>query len=472
MNYRFVRSVSELDKKTASLRVTQEKESYLLRLESGRSTICLGAGEAKGMTRRKLVLLSRKVIVFAKSQKIRSLAVSLGDFAFPNSKLKEGDLGEVLAMNFEMANYEFVKYKNVPKEGWNDMEEIVVLGKVSKEGKQGLERGKMIGQGVNETRTLSNIPGGEMTPQLLAKAAVAAAKGTSTRVQVLGLKEIQELKMGGLLGVSKGSLEEPKFIILEHKGAGAKERPIVLVGKGITFDSGGINLKPEQAMFDMHMDMSGGAAVIYALVLAAKLKIKKNVIGLIPAAENMPSGSSYRPGDVIKTMSGKTVEILSTDAEGRVVMADAFTYAKRYDPKLIVDAATLTGAALTAFGEQAVAFMTNDSSMIIDFMDLAEESGDYMWPMPLWKEYDYIVKGRFADVPNVPATGNSRYAGVIGGGKFLEVFAKELDCPWIHLDIAPKMTAAPDEYLAKGAAGSPVRFFLSLMEKYADSDKN
>ena len=460
MNYRFVRSVSELDKKTASLRVTQEKESYLLRLESGRSTICLGAGEAKGMTRRKLVLLSRKVIVFAKSQKIRSLAVSLGDFAFPNSKLKEGDLGEVLAMNFEMANYEFVKYKNVPKEGWNDMEEIVVLGKVSKEGKQGLERGKMIGQGVNETRTLSNIPGGEMTPQLLAKAAVAAAKGTTVRAQVLGLKEIQELKMGGLLGVSKGSLEEPRFIILEHKGAGAKERPIVLVGKGITFDSGGINLKPEQAMFDMHMDMSGGAAVIYALVLAAKLKIKKNVIGLIPAAENMPSGSSYRPGDVIKTMSGKTVEILSTDAEGRVVMADAFTYAKRYDPKLIVDAATLTGAAVAALGLRATALFATNEKLEQKVRELGEESGDYVWPFPLWEEYEEDIKGTFGDLNN---TGKSRYGGAITAALFLKQFTEQY--PFVHLDIAPRMTSIDGDFLAKGATGVPVRLFVKILEQ-------
>ena len=244
-------------------------------------------------------------------------------------------------------------------------------------------------------------------------------------------------------------------------------KPVVLVGKGVTFDSGGLQAKGGDHMYEMHMDMSGGAAVIHSVVLAAKLKLKINVVGLIPAVENTTGPQSMRPGDILKSLSGKTIEILHTDAEGRVILADAITYAKRYNPAIVADAATLTGAALTAFGEHANAFMTNREDMIPEFSRLAEHSGDYMWPMPLWEEYDYMVKGRFGDVPNVPATGNSRYAGVIGGGKFLEVFAKELGCPWLHLDIAPKMTAAPDEHLAKGAAGSPVRFFLALIEKYA-----
>jgi leucyl aminopeptidase len=242
---------------------------------------------------------------------------------------------------------------------------------------------------------------------------------------------------------------------------------VVLIGKGVTFDTGGLNIKTGDHMYEMHMDMSGGAAVIHAVALAAKLKIKANVVGLIPAVENAVGPGAMHPGDILKSLSGKTIEILHTDAEGRVILADALTYAKRYSPAIVADAATLTGAALTAFGEHANAFMTNTESMIPDFQQLGEESGDYMWPMPLWEEYDYIVKGRFGDVPNIPAIGNSRYAGVIGGGKFLEVFTKELECPWVHIDMAPKMTASPDEYLTKGAAGSPIRLFLALIEKYA-----
>ena len=220
------------------------------------------------------------------------------------------------------------------------------------------------------------------------------------------------------------------------------------------------------------MDMSGGAAVIHTVALAARLGIKANVVGLVPAVENATGAGAMRPGDILTSLSGKTIEILHTDAEGRVILADAITYAKRYNPAIVADAATLTGAALTAFGEQASAVMCNREDMLQELQQLGEASGDYVWPMPLWEEYDYIVKGRFGDVPNIPAQGNSRYAGVIAGGKFLEVFAKELGCPWLHLDIAPVMTAGDGHQLARGAAGAPVRYFLALIEKYANHGKN
>ena len=460
MNYSYLAKPDTLDPKIASLRLTTRKESYILQLESGRNVISLGIGEMKEMTRRKLMLLARRIIVFAKNQRIKSVAISFADFAFSHLKIKENDLAELLAVNFEMANYEFIKYKNPPKEGWPSVEEIVVLGKITKEGKNGLERGKIIGEGVNAARTLSNTPGGEMTPQLLGESAQEAVKGTNVKVKVLGLSEIQKLRMGGLLGVSQGSSQEPRFIILEYRGASAQDRPIVLVGKGITFDSGGINLKPEQSMLDMHMDMSGGAAVIHALVLASKLKIKNNVIGLIPAAENMPSGSSYRPGDVIRTMSGKTVEILSTDAEGRVVMADAFTYAKRYNPQLIVDAATLTGSAVVALGLRASALFATNEKLEKNVRDLGEESGDYVWPFPMWSEYEEDIQGTFGDLNN---TGKSRWGGAITAALFLKQFTEQY--PFVHLDIAPRMTSVEGEFLAKGATGVPVRLFVKIIER-------
>jgi leucyl aminopeptidase len=213
------------------------------------------------------------------------------------------------------------------------------------------------------------------------------------------------------------------------------------------------------------MDMSGGAAVIHAAILAAKLGVKKNVIALVPAVENNLSANAMRPGDVLKSMSSKTIEILNTDAEGRVILADALTYAKKYNPAAVVDVATLTGAALVAMGTVASAFMTNKESAIVPLMDMAEKSGDYMWPLPLWSEYDDMVKGNFGDIPNISTMGNSREGGVIAGGKFLEVFAKELNCFWVHIDMAPRMVSYPGEQLAKGAAGAPVRFLLEFIEK-------
>jgi leucyl aminopeptidase len=309
-----------------------------------------------------------------------------------------------------------------------------------------------------------------MTPRVLGDETKKAAKGTKVSVKVLGKKEIEKLKMGGVLGVARGSSEEPRFIILEYWGAGKKEKPIVFVGKGITFDSGGLNLKPSKSISDgMHLDMSGGAAVIHAVILAAKLGLKKNVIGLVPAAENMVSGSSYRPGDVLRTMSGKTIEVMNTDAEGRVVLADGLTYAKRYSPRLVVDVATLTGAALVALGQHASAVFTKDENLEQIFRELGEESGDYLWPLPMWDEYEGDVKGTFGDVAN---SKDPQYAGATQGAMFLYQFVKDSSVssgqmyPWVHVDIAPRMTAAEGEYLAKGAAGAPVRLLVKLIEGF------
>jgi leucyl aminopeptidase len=239
----------------------------------------------------------------------------------------------------------------------------------------------------------------------------------------------------------------------------------VLCGKGVTFDSGGLNLKPSEGIYEMHMDMSGAAAVIHTVVLAARLKLKRNVIALAPAVENMPSGSSYRPGDILKSLSGKTIEVLNTDAEGRIILADALTYAERYKPQLVVDVATLTGASLIALGQVASAIMTRDEKLADKIREWGEEAGEYVWPLPLWDEYDYIVKGTFGDIPNIPAEGNTRYAGVIGGGMFLYQFAKNHPA-WVHIDMAPRMTSAKGDNLAKGAVGSPVRLLLKIIEEF------
>ncbi len=446
-------------------------------------TLSVPCGEKKEVNRRKFVTIMRKVVAVAKQYKLKSIALDYSDLkALAPKDMGDYEVGRIAGTAFVMANYEHNTYKTKPKEGWS-MVDTFAITDAPQEAKEGFADGHVIATEINRARELSNTPAGDMTPKSLLAAAKRAMVGTKAKVTSLNMKQMEKLGMGGVVGVGKGAEDKPEFIIVEYWGAdsprtvlkkGAKELsfknpPVVLVGKGVTFDTGGMNIKTGDHMYEMHMDMSGGSAVIHAVALAARLGIKTNVVGLIPAVENTTGPQSMRPGDILKSLSGKTIEILNTDAEGRVILADAITYAKRYNPAIVADAATLTGAALTAFGEWANAFMTSDSKMIMDFMDLAEESGDYMWPMPLWKEYDYIVKGVFGDVPNIPATGNSRYAGVIGGGKFLEVFAKELDCPWIHIDIAPKMTAAPGEHLAKGAAGSPIRFFLALIEKYAQA---
>jgi leucyl aminopeptidase len=240
----------------------------------------------------------------------------------------------------------------------------------------------------------------------------------------------------------------------------------VLAGKGVTFDSGGLNLKPSNGIYEMHMDMSGAAAVIHAVALAARLKLPQPVVGLIPSVENMPGNNAYRPGDILKSLSGKTIEVLNTDAEGRLILADALTYAKRFKPAVVLDIATLTGAAITALGLHASAVLTRDNALAERIARDGEASGDYVWRLPLWDEYEDGVKGTFADIANAAPSGAGRGGGTIEGGMFLWQFAKELDCPWAHLDIAPRMTAAHGDELAKGAAGAPVRLLLRFIEQW------
>lgn len=448
------------DKDVARIVLFEQKNNEVAVLTSGRREIRVGIEDRSKINERKLILLFRKVIALARANRIRKIFFNFKDFRFPALGLSEGDLAEMAAISFEMANFEFVEYKTKPLEGWDFVEEIFVVGSTNREVCEGFSRGQAIGREVNAARSLANTPGGEMTPKLLAAMATKAVRGTSIKVKIFGRAEIKKLGMGGLLGVAQGSDEEPRFIVLEYFAGLKNSKPIVLVGKGVTFDTGGLNIKTGDYMYEMHMDMSGGAAVIHTVALAAKLKLKKNIVGIIPAVENMPSGSSYRPGDLLKSMSGKTIEVLNTDAEGRIILADALTYAQKYKPALVVDVATLTGAAMGALGARASAFFTSDSKLEKLFRELGEESGDYMWPLPLWEEYEEEVKGTFGDVANV---GKTRYGGAITGAVFLWQFIK--DTSWVHIDMAPRMTSVEGEFLAKGAAGAPVRLLIKLLER-------
>ncbi len=408
----------------------------------------------------------RRVVRTAQLYKIGKISIDIDEFR-KISDLKDKDLGSIVAQNLIMAGYEFQDFKTKPKAGWGNVEEVLITNVKNKDTKNGINKGKIIGEMVNECRLMSNTPGGDMTPKILTAHAKRLSRNTTIKTSSLGKKEIEKLKMEAILGVAKGSPEEPRFIVMNYNGGKKGERPIVLIGKGVTFDSGGLNLKLGSGLLGMHMDMSGGAAVIATISLIARLKIKKNVIALIPSVENMVSGSSFRPGDVLKSMSGKTIEIIDTDAEGRLVLADALTYAKKYNPKVVIDVATLTGASLVALGQQASVIMSQDKNLILKLMDLGDETGDYVWPLPLWDEYEEDVKGRIADIANL-ATKNPRYGGAINGGMFLKQFAKELpkDCAWVHIDIAPRMTTVPSDNLSSGAAGEPVRLLAKFIEEY------
>lgn len=420
---------------------------------------CIGLGEKKICTVRKLRTAVRKAVVQAKAQKATSIAFCIDDLAFGTVLLDR--IAELLAVQCELAQYDFSNYKEKSKDKARRIESIFYCKEYADgEGavKKALTIGAVIGAHTNAARDLANTPGGDMTPKLLAQSAVAKGKKYGYKTAVFGEKEMKKIGMGGILGVSRGSVEEAQFIVMEYRHGPALQKPIVFVGKGVTFDSGGLHLKPGRSMNEMHLDMSGGAAVIGALGAIAQLKLSVNVIGVVPAVENMPSGQSYRPGDILTSLLGKTIEVESSDAEGRVVLADALTYSEKFNPSIVVDVATLTGACSIALGYHAIGLLTPHDAFAQFLSDMGEESGEYVWRLPLWEEYEADVKGVFADLVNAP---KDREAGTIHGGMFLYQFAKKFPV-WAHLDIASTITPGSDMYLAKGASGSGVRLLVEI----------
>ena len=459
MKITFKNSLKEAKKDTLFISVGPKNKDEIIK-ENGVKTLFLKCDEK--MTLRKLFLLVRKMVAMAKGIKAEKVAFDFSDFKFKNIKLSDQELAELIGSQLDFANYEFVEYKTPTEEGFNFVKEIIISG-VNKETEKAILKGHTIAEEVNKTRTLANMPGGDMTPQILAQKAKEAVKNLPVKVTVLGEKEMEKQKMLAILSVGRGSDEESKFIIMEYAGGKKGEKPIVLVGKGVTFDTGGINLKPSNGLLGMNMDMSGGAAVIHTLALVAKMKLKKNVIGLIPSVENMASGKSYRPGDVIRSMSGKTIEVLNTDAEGRIILADALTYSQKYKPEVVVDIATLTGAAMVALGERASAIFTDDDDLSKVIEKAGEETGDYVWRLPMWEEYENEIKGSLGDWTN-DHNKSLRYGGSIYAAIFLYQFIK--GHKWVHIDIAPRMTAMQGENLAGGALGSPVRLLFKFIEEY------
>lgn len=410
---------------------------------------------------RKAILLVRKITRYAKSQSFSSLGFFVDDFKLAGTTLER--TAEMIAENSELAHYEFRTFKEHPKDGWKDIEAVSYATKDSKKThtiQKAVMVGAVCGEQINIGRELSNSPAGHMTPKSLAQEALKIGKKWGVSVKVVGEKEMEKLKMGAILGVSQGSTEEAQLIVMEYLHGPKSQKPIVFVGKGVTFDTGGINLKPSAGLGEMHMDMSGGATVIAAVSAIARLELKVNVVGIIPAVENMPSGSSYRPGDVLRSMSGKTIEIGNTDAEGRVIMADAFTYSERYEPALVVDVATLTGACMVALGDYTFGVMSPSDAVAKKMTDLGEISGDYCWPLPLWEEYEQDIKGTTGDVLN--AAKNHPRGGAINAGMFLYQFAKKFP-RWVHCDIASTMTSVPAQNLSSGASGSGTRLLVEIV---------
>ncbi|MDY0013575.1 MAG: leucyl aminopeptidase [Rhodocyclaceae bacterium] len=332
--------------------------------------------------------------------------------------------------------------------------EFLTKRKISARLEAALLRGQAVAEGMALAKDLGNLPGNICTPTYLADSARQLAKAFKLKVDVLDREDMAKLGMGSFLSVAQGTQEPPRFIVLHYKGGKAKEAPVVLVGKGITFDTGGISLKPGAEMDEMKYDMCGAASVLGTLKAVARLALPLNVVGIIPATENMPSGTATRPGDVVTSLSGQTIEILNTDAEGRLILCDALTYAERFKPACVIDIATLTGACVVALGKIPSGLLANDDALAAELVQRGQSSGDRVWQLPLWEEYQDLLKSNFADMANI----GGRYAGTITAACFLARFTKAYK--WAHLDIAGTAWVSGE---AKGATGRPVPLLTEFL---------
>jgi leucyl aminopeptidase len=326
----------------------------------------------------------------------------------------------------------------------------------TKEIKQGLKNGQAIAKGVDLTKDLGNLPPNICTPTYLASEAKKLAREYKMKVTVLEQKQIEKLKMGSFLAVAKGSREVPKFIVLEHKKGPKNKKPIVLVGKGITFDAGGISIKPSPDMDEMKYDMGGAATVLGVMKTVGELNLPLNIIMVVPTCENLPDGKAVKPGDIVKSMSGQTIEVLNTDAEGRLILCDALTYSERFKPEVVIDVATLTGACVIALGHHISAVFSNYDPLADELKTAGEIALDQVWQMPMWEEYQPQLNSNFADMANI----GGRAGGSITAACFLSRFAKKYN--WAHIDIAGTAWKSGKE---KGSTGRPVGLLTQFLMK-------
>src|SRR5437773_10462024 len=425
--------------------------------------LLIGCGERDAYKTQQVSQMAGTAARFLRSKNAKSVAI------IPRA---EGDVEKVsqsVIAGAIMGLFEPDKYRTKDKEK-RELSRIVVVieGADEKVLKRGAERGRIIGESVNFTRDLANEPGVFMTPTILAERAKEVAKEFGLSIDVLDQKRMEKLGMGSLLGVSRGSDEPPKLIVLKYQPRKIdkrhKDELLALVGKGITFDSGGISLKPGENMELMKYDMTGAATVIGAMRAIAQLKPSIPVLGVAPCSENLPSGKATKPGDILTAMTGKTIEVINTDAEGRLILADAIAYAKKLGATRLVDLATLTGAVSVALGDVHAAILGTDQELIDEVIDAGKEVGEKFWQLPLDAEYSKQIKSDIADIKNV----GGRKAGTITAAAFLKEFAEGLS--WAHLDIAGTAWAEDAKpHRSKGPTGIAVRTLVNIVERSARS---
>jgi leucyl aminopeptidase len=408
----------------------------------------LGLGKRKDLSHEAVRQAGGKSGVCLRDAGLKNIALStvlLSAHSLSPSDFLEG---------FLLGMYTFQRY--LRKKSKNAVETLSILARPSKELKNAIHWTDILATAVNYARDLINTPANDMTPQHLADAAKTLGAKHLT-IKVLDQTAVRKLGMGAYLSVAQGSHQSPKFIILDYRGS--KERPVVLIGKSITFDSGGISLKPADGMEKMKYDMSGGAAVLGVMKALSASRMPVHVVGILPATENLPSGSAARPGDVVRAINGTTIEIISTDAEGRMTLADAIGYAARFKPRAIIDIATLTGACSIAFGSCAIAMMGNDRKLLDAVRKTGDRTNEKVWEMPLFEECKEYLKSDVADLKNAGGKGGA----LLSSASFLSEYAGEI--PWVHLDIAGTAWAEKERpYIPKGASGIGVRLLSTLLK--------
>ncbi len=436
-------------------------ETALLYPSGGKAErlLLVGMGKPGDVTRTSVRRAAAVAAKRARALGAKQLAVAVA----ARNGVSGKDLGQVVVEGAAQGAWAFTELKAAPEEPKADVEAVAIVCEPTeaKDVAAGQRVGDAVAAGHRLTRYLQMQPGNVCTPSYLADRAKQLADAYGFAVTVLDRAALTKEGMGALLAVAQGSAQEPRFIVLEYRGAG-DSAPVALVGKGVTFDSGGISIKPAQNMEEMKFDMSGAAAVLGAFEVLGRLKPKINVVGLIPATENLPSGTAVKPGDVVKSHFGKTIEIINTDAEGRLILCDALSYVRRFKPAAVLDAATLTGAVVVALGHAAIGMMGNDEALLAEVREAGEGAGERCWPLPLWDDYRDLLKSDIADVKN----SGGRGAGTIAGGWFLREFVDGY--PWVHLDIAgTAYTDGDGPHQTKGPTGVGVRLFSEFILKRA-----
>lgn len=416
----------------------------------------IGLGQKKKFNIDMLRKASGTAITKAKDGKLSGISIELPEEILDVPVDRQV---EALTSGAVLSTYRFEKYRRQEDKNHTIRRTTIVCTKrIAERVRKSVQRASAVAEAVNLARDIANDSGEQATPKKIGILAQRISKKYGFKCQVLDEKAIKRLKMGGLLNVGKGSENPPRFVVMEY---GHSRHPTVaIIGKGITFDTGGISLKPSKDMHQMKYDKSGAATTIAAVQGAAQLKLPVHLIGIIPLAENVPSGKSYKPGDVIHTMSGKTVEVLNTDAEGRLIMSDALTYAQRYKPRYVIDIATLTGACVVALGSYVAGLMGNDKVLIRNLKKAGDSVGERLWELPLFDEYAEQMKSEIADLKNV----GGRDGGAITAAAFLSKFAE--GSRWAHIDIAGTAWSNDNKgYLKKGATGFGVRLFLEFLSR-------